>query len=282
MFTTADIALRGRGAAAQHVVAPGDHVGRADHAPVRQRRAGRDAPRSPARRDLHRPAADRRQRRLAGVVQRHDRRGAGLRPRADRAEIAAPATRRSARRAAGAALHARGARRSRRSGPAGKARRNADGRKVKAHRGTRWLTAPALAPLLDLAQAPGTEHTGQDPTDDAGHQVASEPHPARVEDRDERARGHLRARARGRPEARGRRARRMVPGRRRSRGLSAWPLYSHSIVPGGLLVMSSTTRLTSRISLIIRDAIRSSRSYGRRAQSAVIASSDVTARIATT
>jgi soluble lytic murein transglycosylase-like protein len=36
--------------------------------------------------------------------------------------------------------------------------------------------------------------------------------------------------------------------------------YSHSIVPGGLDVMSSTTRLTSRSSLIIRDAICSSRS----------------------
>ena len=36
--------------------------------------------------------------------------------------------------------------------------------------------------------------------------------------------------------------------------------YSHSIVPGGLDVMSSTTRLTSRISLIMREAIRSSRS----------------------
>ena len=58
--------------------------------------------------------------------------------------------------------------------------------------------------------------------------------------------------------------------------------YSHSIVPGGLLVMSSTTRLTSRISLIIREAMRSSRSYGSRAQSAVMASSDVTARMATT
>src|SRR5689334_4035180 len=58
--------------------------------------------------------------------------------------------------------------------------------------------------------------------------------------------------------------------------------YSHSIVPGGLLVMSSTTRWTSRISLIMREAICSSRSYGSRAQSAVIASSDVTARIATT
>jgi hypothetical protein len=40
--------------------------------------------------------------------------------------------------------------------------------------------------------------------------------------------------------------------------------------------------LTSRISPIMRDAICSSRSYGSRAQSAVIASSDVTARIATT
>ena len=39
--------------------------------------------------------------------------------------------------------------------------------------------------------------------------------------------------------------------------------YSHSIVPGGLLVMSSTTRLTSRSSLIIREAICSSRSYGQ-------------------
>ena len=38
------------------------------------------------------------------------------------------------------------------------------------------------------------------------------------------------------------------------------PVYSHSIVPGGLLVMSSTTRPTGRISLIIRDAICSSRS----------------------
>ncbi len=36
--------------------------------------------------------------------------------------------------------------------------------------------------------------------------------------------------------------------------------YSHSIVPGGLLVMSSTTRPTGRISLIIREAICSSRS----------------------
>jgi len=36
--------------------------------------------------------------------------------------------------------------------------------------------------------------------------------------------------------------------------------YSHSIVPGGFEVMSNTTRPTGRISLIIREAIRSSRS----------------------
>ena len=36
--------------------------------------------------------------------------------------------------------------------------------------------------------------------------------------------------------------------------------YSHSMVPGGLLVMSSTTRLTSESSPIIREAICSSRS----------------------
>ena len=37
-------------------------------------------------------------------------------------------------------------------------------------------------------------------------------------------------------------------------------LYSHSMVPGGFDVMSSTTRFTWRISLIIREAIFSSRS----------------------
>ena len=63
---------------------------------------------------------------------------------------------------------------------------------------------------------------------------------------------------------------------------SSHGVYSHSIVPGGLDVMSSTTRLTSRTSLIMREAICSSRSYGSLAQSAVIASSEVTARIATT
>ena len=44
------------------------------------------------------------------------------------------------------------------------------------------------------------------------------------------------------------------------RDLSRPAAYSHSIVPGGLLVMSSTTRPTGRISLIIREAICSSRS----------------------
>ncbi len=57
------------------------------------------------------------------------------------------------------------------------------------------------------------------------------------------------------------------------------PDYSHSIVLGGFDEMSSATRFTSGISLMIREEIVSSRSYGSRAQSAVIASSEVTARI---
>ncbi len=47
-------------------------------------------------------------------------------------------------------------------------------------------------------------------------------------------------------------------------GWSPWSLggeaYSHSMVPGGLLVTSTTTRLTSRTSLVIRVEIRSSTS----------------------
>ena len=55
--------------------------------------------------------------------------------------------------------------------------------------------------------------------------------------------------------------------------------HSHSMVPGGLDVMSSATRLTPSTSLMMRELRRSRRSYGRRAQSAVMASSLVTARI---
>jgi len=54
--------------------------------------------------------------------------------------------------------------------------------------------------------------------------------------------------------------------------------YSHSMVPGGLLVTSSTTRFTSRTSLVMRVEIFSSTSYGTLVQSAVIASSDDTGR----
>ena len=54
--------------------------------------------------------------------------------------------------------------------------------------------------------------------------------------------------------------------------------YSHSIVAGGLLVTSSTTRFTSGTSLVTRVEIRASTSSGSRAQSAVIASSLVTGR----
>ena len=57
--------------------------------------------------------------------------------------------------------------------------------------------------------------------------------------------------------------------------------YSHSMVAGGFDVTSSTTRFTPTISFTIRPEIVSIRSYGSLAQSAVIASSLVTARITT-
>src|SRR5207253_7697495 len=68
-------------------------------------------------------------------------------------------------------------------------------------------------------------------------------------------------------------------------GGGRWPssvFHSHSMVPGGFEVMSKTTRLTPFTSLTIRLLIRASTSYGTRAQSAVIASSLVTTRTATT
>ena len=57
--------------------------------------------------------------------------------------------------------------------------------------------------------------------------------------------------------------------------------HSHSMVPGGLLVTSSTTRLTSGTSLVIRVEILARTSYGTRVQSAVIASSEETGRSTT-
>jgi len=58
--------------------------------------------------------------------------------------------------------------------------------------------------------------------------------------------------------------------------------YSHSIVDGGLEVMSYTTLLIPGTSETILLEIASSASWGRRAHSAVIASSLVTARTAIT
>src|SRR3972149_4161182 len=55
--------------------------------------------------------------------------------------------------------------------------------------------------------------------------------------------------------------------------------YSHSIVAGGLLVMSYRTRVIPGTSRMIRLARRSSSSSSRRAQSAVMPSSLVTARM---
>src|SRR5215211_8340082 len=116
--------------------------------------------------------------------------------------------------------------------------------------------AGSTAPALDLAEDEEAEHTGEQPTDDTRQDVASEAHADGVEHRDERTRTDLGA---GAEAARGRRRLRprLAPPPPRRFGRLA---YSHSMVPGGLLVMSSTTRLTSRISLIIREAIRSSRS----------------------
>src|SRR5687768_4369962 len=58
-------------------------------------------------------------------------------------------------------------------------------------------------------------------------------------------------------------------------------VYSHSMVLGGFEETSYTTRFTPRTSLVIRDETRARKSCGRRAQSAVIPSVEVTARRAT-
>src|SRR5207253_7169042 len=65
-------------------------------------------------------------------------------------------------------------------------------------------------------------------------------------------------------------------------GVEAELGYSHSMVPGGFDVMSNTTRFTPLTSFTMRLLIRARTSYGTRAQSAVIASSLVTTRTATT
>ncbi len=84
--------------------------------------------------------------------------------------------------------------------------------------------------------------------------------------------------------------REIIPGRQpgsRARRPSAVPAsaaeagYSHSIVPGGLLVTSSTTRLICGTSLVTRVEMCARTSSGSRAQSAVIASSLVTGRSTT-
>lgn len=56
------------------------------------------------------------------------------------------------------------------------------------------------------------------------------------------------------------------------------PRHSHSIVAGGLLVTSRTTRLTSGTSLVMRPEMRAMTSWSSRDQSAVMASSLLTGR----
>ena len=82
--------------------------------------------------------------------------------------------------------------------------------------------------------------------------------------------------------------RRVAPARPGERVLATpgsddeYPPYSHSIVDGGLLEMSYTTRLTPGTSLTMRRLINPSTSYGTLAQSAVMPSSLSTMRTATT
>jgi hypothetical protein len=76
-----------------------------------------------------------------------------------------------------------------------------------------------------------------------------------------------------------------VTNRRGQGTLGSWPaayFYSHSMVPGGFDVMSNTTLLTPFTSFTMRLLMRARTSYGTRAQSAVMASSLVTTRTATT
>src|SRR5262249_17754389 len=159
----------------------------------------------------------------------------------------------------------------RRDGRAGP--RGARGRRRGPDR-TLALAPLALAPLVDLLEQQEEHDPTEQAADDGGHPAGAGAGGGGVGGREEDAGDDAVAD----PEQ-------VVAGRLRRPGrrvVSGSPLrrrvlpYSHSIVPGGLLVMSSTTRLTSRISLIMREAICSSRSYGSRAQSAVIASSDVT------
>src|SRR5437588_1410974 len=56
--------------------------------------------------------------------------------------------------------------------------------------------------------------------------------------------------------------------------------YSHSIVPGGFEVMSYTTRFTPFTSFTMRFEMRFNTSWGSATQSAVIPSSELTARMA--
>src|SRR4051794_8698512 len=70
----------------------------------------------------------------------------------------------------------------------------------------------------------------------------------------------------------------LSPGSDPDRGLTP-ETHSHSMVAGGFELRSSATRFTPGISLMILLEIVSRRSYGKRAQPAVIASSAVTARM---
>ena len=65
-------------------------------------------------------------------------------------------------------------------------------------------------------------------------------------------------------------------------GVTREARHSHSIVPGGLLVMSYVTRLIPRTSLMMRVAARPKKAMSNGKKSAVMPSLDVTARRAQT
>ena len=112
-----------------------------------------------------------------------------------------------------------------------------------------WRIASAAAALLDLLEDEVDEDAAEQAADDAGEGLAAQGEADRVEQEERDADDDAAAGA----EA-------VAVGVRLGLVGVGLGVYSHSIVPGGLLVMSSTTRLTSRISLIMREAICSSRS----------------------
>lgn len=120
-----------------------------------------------------------------------------------------------------------------------------------------------------------------------GRRATSTPSPGRRRRTEARPVGQARGRARRHGAGAADGATKLVHGRARTRSRTAVPAgvgragaYSHSIVPGGLLVMSYVTRLMPRTSLTIRVATRVRNATSNGYTSAVMPSTEVTARSA--